>query len=260
MTKFTIDPEYLEKYKDADWIETHTGRQFWPACPREGSFTIFDIAHALAQKCRYGGHTKSFYSVAEHCTTLALYARHMGLPVEVQFQFLMHDGNEAYLPDIARPIKHFFPELIVMEKTLDAMIHDWLGLPLEHPEIVKQYDSRIVRDERRQVLFPSGHQWQTDYLDPLGVTLHGYQPREAETRFLQAFQFISREYLGRPTVLAYEPGGFMSFGGFSSRDNPSMIGPDIRMIDLLGKCALAVDPDTGPYYLHGDFDLVLNNV
>lgn len=259
MTKFTIDPEYLEKYKNADWMETHTGRKFFPAAPKAEDLTIFDIAHALSLKCRYSGHTKSFYSVAEHSVSLALYARYLRLPAATQFHFLMHDGNEAYLPDVCRPIKHFFPDLIIMEKNLDATIRAWCDLDQEVPAIVKEFDSRIIRDERTQVMMASPNAWQTDALQPLGVVLHGYLPAVAEARFLQAYQTIAHEHLGTPALLAYDDGQFMGNGRGSS-DVAGFIGPNIHLLDLRGNCALARDENGIPYYINGDFNLIYQDL
>ncbi len=39
-----------------DWMQTFAGRKFWPLDPRADEVFIVDIAHALAQQCRYAGH------------------------------------------------------------------------------------------------------------------------------------------------------------------------------------------------------------
>lgn len=257
---YDIDPGYLEKYKDSAWMETYTGRQFYPANPRIADFTVFDISHALSNKCRYNGHSVSFYSVAEHCTTLALLARHLKHDVDVQFHCLMHDASEAYLPDVPRPIKHFFPELIRMERHMDALVREWCGLGHDVPPLVKEWDSRIVKDERRQMMIPSAHKWMTDDLTALEVTLHGHSPLEAQMRFLQAYQTISREFLGEPTLLAYDPGEFNSraFQGVNEEIKSDVKGYkaiDVRMIDLRGGCAMYANETNELRFQHGNYDL-----
>jgi len=54
-----------------DWIQTYTGKPFWILEPHADDIDIVDIAHALSMLCRYNGHTKRFYSVAEHCYLLS---------------------------------------------------------------------------------------------------------------------------------------------------------------------------------------------
>lgn len=257
----TIDPGYLEKYKNASWMETYTGRKFWPANPRAQDITIFDIAHALSLKCRYNGHSKSFYSVAEHSVILAMYARIRGLPVATQLELLMHDGAEAYLPDVPRPIKHFFPDLIQMEHRLDDMIREFSGLTGMVPLEVKDFDSRIIRDEWPQVMSKTANDWMTDTLDPLGVVVNGFLPVEAEMRFLQAWQTLMYEHTGKHALLTWPAGGFRATldGNPIKTDSGGLqIGPDVRMIDLLGKCALvAIDTDAGQslQFVDGDWQL-----
>lgn len=243
------------------WLETFTGRRFWPAEPRVQDITVFDIAHSLAYKCRYNGHTCRYYSVAEHSVVLAMFARHLQHPVELQYHMLMHDGSETYLPDVPRPIKHFFPELVAMEKHLDGVIREWAGLGQTVPQMVKEWDSRIIVDERQQVLLPSGNSWQSDSLQPLGVQLSSLPPHEAEAAFLNAYRIIASEFHGRKVFCAYDKDEFAtgSTFGFDSpvtSDRPKFQPLDIRMIDLRGACAMYVNDDGYYRFQHGNFEIV----
>ncbi len=38
-----------------DWMQTYTGRAFWPLDARADEIDPLDIAHALSLLCRYGG-------------------------------------------------------------------------------------------------------------------------------------------------------------------------------------------------------------
>ena len=51
---------------DGNWILTYSGKKFWPMAPRAEDLDIVDIAHALSNNCRYTGHVRKFYSVAQH--------------------------------------------------------------------------------------------------------------------------------------------------------------------------------------------------
>lgn len=250
-TKLILDPDYMEKYRGAEWMETYTGVQFYPSAPRVEDINIFDIAHALAYKCRYNGHSANYLSVAEHCITMSMYARHLGLPVLTQFQMLMHEGDEAYLPDIARPIKHLFPELVTMGSVLNGVVRDWAGLPHDLPPELKEFDSRIIKDEREQAFFKSAHKWKTDDLERLGVELNFMAPEVAYHYFLQCYQFLSYEYHGKSCLLAFAPGEFV--GGLYPDGKIEV--PNISMIDVRSNVALVAKDDGKGYFLHGEFDL-----
>src|SRR4051794_15527189 len=92
------------------WITTFSRRQFWPLDPHSDEIHIEDIAHSLSQQCRFGGHSRSFYSVAQHsCLVSALCKANDAL------WGLLHDASEAYLGDIPRPLKSL-PEFEFYQK------------------------------------------------------------------------------------------------------------------------------------------------
>src|ERR1051326_3663293 len=83
-----------------DWMRTYTGVRFYPSDPRPDEIFIQDIAHSLSNMCRFAGHVKEFYSVAEHSVRVSL-ACH---PDDALWG-LLHDASEAYVVDMPRPIK-----------------------------------------------------------------------------------------------------------------------------------------------------------
>ncbi len=88
------------------WIQTFTGRRFWPLGARAGDVDVRDIAHALALKCRFNGHCRVFYSVAEHSVRVSRVMEVGGR--KMAMWGLMHDAAEAYLADLGGPIKKAF--------------------------------------------------------------------------------------------------------------------------------------------------------
>ena len=48
------------------YITTFTGKHFDPIHPVPEKIDVKDIAHALSLICRANGHTRFFYSVAQH--------------------------------------------------------------------------------------------------------------------------------------------------------------------------------------------------
>lgn len=91
------------------WIQTYSGEAFYPLDPRPEEIHKWDIRHALWNVGRFTGHTRRFYSVGEHSARVAALAESMNekfVPFRaLQLAALYHDGSEAYLADIATPVK-----------------------------------------------------------------------------------------------------------------------------------------------------------
>jgi len=173
-----------------DWMQTYTGKRFFPMDPSVKDVDIVDIAHALAMTCRYGGHTKQFYSVAQHSVLVAGKATpHDAL------RALMHDAAEAYTGDLIRPIKKdpnmraFEWVENMIERAICAKFD--LPYPLMNPAI-KRLDNRILLDERDQVMAPCEHEWTIPEGEPLGVKIEQWSPEVAREKFLNAFETYSR--------------------------------------------------------------------
>lgn len=175
--------------RKGDWIQTYTGRQFWPLDPRTDEIFIEDIAHSLSLQCRYAGHCLRFYSVAEHSVHIA---RHVA--PELALWGLLHDAAEAYLVDVPRPVKHELAEYAAIEKRLARVIGQTFRVePFSLASLkVKEADYRICVDEKAQNMAP-GPMWGIDNIDPLGVTLEFWSPERAEEEFLRAFKTLTED-------------------------------------------------------------------
>lgn len=173
--------------RNGGWMQTHTGRAFWPLDPRAEDVDPLDIAHALSHLCRYGGHVKRFYSVAEHCW-------HISQSVAPQHALwgLLHDASEAYLVDLPRPIKRSMPSYIEAERRVQAVICERFGLDVVEPAEVKAADSRILLDERAVLLGPMPRPWAADLeqLTPLGVTIRAHEPKVAKSLYLSTLELL----------------------------------------------------------------------
>ncbi len=164
------------------WMQTFTGRKFFPMDPRPGDVDSIDIAHALSLICRYGGHARKYYSVAEHCVLMS-YA----VPEDHALWALLHDATEAYVGDMVRPLKHQLPEYQAAEARVMVAIAHRFGLgSTVMPKAVKDADNRILLDERAVVLGPSPEPWEVEHLEPLGVKIRCLPPVVAE------FQYANR--------------------------------------------------------------------
>lgn len=111
-----------------DYIVTYTKKQMSPINPVEDDIDIIDIAHCLSYMCRANGHLRSFYSVAQHCIACYHEARARHLSDRVCLALLLHDGSEAYLADITRPVKKSLDRYLEIEKVLQQTIYAKYGL------------------------------------------------------------------------------------------------------------------------------------
>ena len=169
---------------DREWTQTFTGRQFWPLQPRPEEVVIEDVAHALSLQCRYTGHCRTFYSVAQHSVLVSRLA-----PAgEDPLWGLMHDAAEAYLTDVARPLKHsiFFAAYRSAEATLMGVICERFGLPVEEPAWVKPADNVLLATERRDLMAPPPRPWSPGP-GPMLERIQPWTPRLAEALFLNRF-------------------------------------------------------------------------
>jgi hypothetical protein len=189
-------------YEAVTYDETYTGRRFFPLAPTADSISIIDIAHHLSSQCRYAGATKfgpggAVYSVAQHSVLLATYAATILKASAIDtLQILMHDAPEAYLIDIPRPIKQQMLDYRKWEHTIDSVIREWLGISgAPKPTFQDEIDSRIIVDERAQLLSDSGNDWKHSPkhgIHPLGITIVPWTAQFAEQQFL--FRYAAYTY------------------------------------------------------------------
>lgn len=173
-----------------DWMQTYTGQKFWPLDPRADEVDVEDIAHALSLQCRYAGHCRRYYSVAEHSVLISRWLAEQGHDSDTCLWGLMHDAGEAYVLDMIRPLKSSMPEFRKVEQRVLNAVTQRFGMYPETPVAVKHADNRILVDEKQQNMSP-GLVWVTDSLEPLGVTLQFWAPLIAEQAFLDAFRRLA---------------------------------------------------------------------
>jgi hypothetical protein len=190
------------QHEIADWIQTFTGRQFYPTAPRAEDVDIRDIAHALSNTCRYGGHCEYHYSVAQHS-----YYVSYTVPQEFALEALLHDATEAYCVDVPRPLKKSLTNYKEIEDRIwtDA-IAPRFGLPVQLPECVHWADNAVLLTEKEQLLKTSAP-WSITG-EPAQIQILQWDPKFAEQKFLERFEdvwdkrkfqrFISKVYPTQP--------------------------------------------------------------
>lgn len=171
----------MSEWTRGDWMQTFTGRRFYPLDPRSDEIDPADIAHALSLLCRYGGHVDRFYSVAEHCVLMSEWVGQQS--PEHALAALLHDATEAYVVDVPRPLKRQLPEYRAIEDAVWFAVASRFGVDPELPPVVHEADDRILLSERN-ALMPRAERWQQDgVMEPLPVVIYGWEPYKAERRY-----------------------------------------------------------------------------
>lgn len=175
------------------WIQTYTGRRFYPLSPDPKEVVIKDIARALAMQCRFNGHVQRFYSVAEHCVLASILA-----PEAFALEALLHDAPEAYVGDMVRPLKDL---AMLFDEDADNGHWEWrevedgihqaiaraFNIPAVPAPVIKEIDLALLMAEREQLMGTPPQPWATERIKPAAVTLHCWNPERAERQFLGRF-------------------------------------------------------------------------
>lgn len=184
-----------------DWIQTVSGKVFRPLAPEQATINAFDIAHALSHACRFAGHVRQFYSVAQHSVHVFREVQerceHEGVSrdvaIELQFAALMHDASEAYCVDIPKPIK-LMPELAgyrEIEKRVEAAVQQRFSIAAEHAHHpwIKWADLRVLATEARDLLATPDQKWSVRE-EPMQRTIRPISVEHARKAFLSAYALL----------------------------------------------------------------------
>lgn len=170
---------------DGAQLLTASGEYVTPLYPNDWTPRLEDIAHALANLCRFTGHTSAFYSVAEHSCRVADL-----LPPELQLAGLLHDASEAYLGDMATPLKThpFFGDAYrSAERALAHRIEEAFHVELDH-DLVHWADRRLLATERRDLMPETDEEWLIlQGVKPLAERIVPWSPRRAWREFTSRY-------------------------------------------------------------------------
>lgn len=174
------------------WIATYTGVQYFPCDPRPEDVCVEDIAHALSNLCRFAGHVRSFYSVAQHSVLVA-----EQVSADLRLSALMHDAAEAYVVDVPRPLKH--AHAMEPYRSFEAanmrVICEALGLPYEEAKEIKTADRRMLITEAEQLLQSGTTAWSASFggIEPYPIVITPLKPEDAKALFLDTYNDLNRK-------------------------------------------------------------------
>lgn len=173
------------------YIRTYTGKQFHWRTPETNVYDIRDIAHALAMNCRWTGHVREFYSVAQHSVLAARYA-----PAEHKLAALLHDASEAYMHDTPSPLKwHLrdagFTAFADLEKRIDQALFKSFGLAWPRDPAIKHVDLRLLATEHRDLMPYDPDKERAYMLPPYEDKITGWSWARAQASFLNMYEELT---------------------------------------------------------------------
>ena len=198
--------------KEDCWIRTYRGHEFNFVNIDPATIDIQDIAHSLSLICRFTGHLREFYSVAEHCIWVSNLAYKYALagvtplyaPVPSQREAakigllaLMHDASEAYITDLNSPAKSLLPGYKALENLITDVINKKYGIEFGVvPAQIKYADNTMLIAEAKALLFETDF---TDWINNVYDKKVQYNqipltPRQAESSFLNRYATMMQMY------------------------------------------------------------------
>lgn len=188
-------------------VETFSGAFVDTADPQP-NIRLQDIAHALSLTCRFGGHCRVYYSVAEHAVLVSRWLEAGGYPRYTCLAGLHHDDSQAFLGDVTRPLKtHLGERYAELSSRMDRAIvgsldcgQYWFTENDFHGKPVKDADNWALFLEARHLLPSKGVDWAHDDDDRwlLDLAQHdvpywtgGRDPVVAEGHFLSRHHVLA---------------------------------------------------------------------
>lgn len=151
--------------------------------PNPDQIDIQDIAHALSHICRFTGHTRWFYSVAQHSVLVSRI-----VPRELALQGLLHDATEAYVGDVAAPLKAMLPDYRALEARVEAAVAERFGLPVGMHEKVRHADLVLLATEKRDLMPSTAEPWPVELSHrALPYRIDPLEPEHARELFMLRF-------------------------------------------------------------------------
>jgi 5'-deoxynucleotidase YfbR-like HD superfamily hydrolase len=162
---------------------------------------VGDIAHSLSHQCRYNGHCREFYSVAQHSVLVSRLLERSNHPARIVMLGLLHDAAEAYLGDITRPVKLILDAIApsawrdVEDQTQriieSALIDGHAATSAEHA-IIKRADNSMLMTEARRLMPSRGRGWAIEESEQELLFHDCWDFDTARRRFLGTYYRLAR--------------------------------------------------------------------
>lgn len=188
-------------------IQTANGHYFDYATACADRVDIETVAHSLSNICRFTGHCREFYSVAQHCVLMSVYA----VPPQHALWALMHEAGEPMCGDMNKPLKLLLPDYSRIEGKVQRAVLIQFGLdPDAVPSSIKPADHIMLATEQRDLMpkqkaigwdewgmanawepLPPQHWTELAGIVPLARRIRPWTPQQAKAAFLQRWRDLA---------------------------------------------------------------------
>lgn len=171
-------------------ILTYSGGFYNFAEPSLSVYTIEDVAQALSMTCRFGGHTRKFYSVCQHAVMVSYLVAE-----ENAREGLHHDDVEAFLTDIPSPLKQLLPDYKNYEHKAEEDHARRFNLRFPYPADVKRADLIMLASEMKSLM----PRMQNEYdllrgVIPLKAEVKPWSPEKAKREYLKRHYELEEKF------------------------------------------------------------------
>lgn len=172
-------------------VHTYSGIMIDPLDLDPKTVRIIDIAHHLANQCRFSGATKWHYSVAQHA-----YIASTQVEPEFAWDALHHDDAEYALQDMAKPLKvdeRLGQAYRGAEGRIERVLRPLLDVRFPMPPEVKDADERMLVTEADQLMH--GRSEWANFRDtiPYDLEIKKWSPEKAKQKWLARFYELAQE-------------------------------------------------------------------
>lgn len=160
--------------------------------PEESKYSIEDIALNLSHMNRFTGSSEHAYNVAQHSVYVSLFF----IDKKEALQALMHDSVEAFLGDVAKPLKNLLPDYRKIELECEAAICKKYGIAFPFDPRVKDADNSVFVAERRdlQPRAPQGLVYNGKVVEPAPFKIVPWSAEKSRKEFLKRFKELGGEW------------------------------------------------------------------
>ncbi len=177
-------PPKLERMPS--YVHTYSGLMVDPLDLQPEDVCIEDIAHHLANQCRWSGATKYHYSVAQHAVLCS-----QVIDKPFKWDALHHDDAEYILQDMAKPLKndpYFGQAYRGAEARAEKVIGEVFGVTFPFVPEVKEVDILLLVTEARDLMHGTKDWTYYTDIEPLKMEIKPWTPKRAEREFLARYE------------------------------------------------------------------------